>query len=593
VLTTPHRELRDHATKGLVALLHRRPHILRRLLDRFREVNDPYVAERLYAIAYGCALRRLPVADLEGLARAVYRNVFADGAPPPHLLLRDYARGIVELAVASGLLSDIVIALARPPYRSAPPGDAPAEDVLRERYYTPFEAGRDEGYFSLWFSLSGGDFARYTVGTNSHSFDWTARPLYGPHPATKRAQYESFVQGLSPALRDRWQSLIGRVWLRRVSLRTESLRDRAAKRTVRGVAKELVESPLAAELLEFRRSLPDHRRSEFDHVRNWANEPFEEHIFDLEYALRCLFQRVVDLGWSPDRFGTFDRRPGAYEGRTSHRSERMGKKYQWLAWHEFTARVADNFALRDDWNHNPQSYHGPWQIHARDIDPSYLGRGGNGLGAAAKRAWWQPVQYGASGDWRRIVDDADWVASRSDLPRLGELVAPTHPCDRTAWWWMRGDIEWREPEPPDEELYERPRRSIRYWVTAHVVRADQRARLLQWARKRDLTNIDLHATYQTTDVFLGEYAWATAFKTQASRQVGRWMRLGEMPVLTLRPAATYYWESRGYDRSIEDTLSVSLPVPALVPVSSPTAPQMWPVGRRRARFCNPSLERIS
>ena len=56
-LTTPNRFVRDKATKGLVCLLQNRINLLPQLLEKFKNVNDPYVVERLFAVAYGCVLR--------------------------------------------------------------------------------------------------------------------------------------------------------------------------------------------------------------------------------------------------------------------------------------------------------------------------------------------------------------------------------------------------------------------------------------------------------------------------------------------------------------------------------------------------------
>jgi hypothetical protein len=55
-LTTSDRFVRDRATKALVSLLEQRTTILRWLLDHFADVAEPYLQERLHAVAYGCAM---------------------------------------------------------------------------------------------------------------------------------------------------------------------------------------------------------------------------------------------------------------------------------------------------------------------------------------------------------------------------------------------------------------------------------------------------------------------------------------------------------------------------------------------------------
>jgi len=81
-LTSSNRWIRDGATKALVGLLRGRLNVLRELLAKFKGVNDPYVAERLLAVAYGCVLACREIREVEEVAQQIYRQVFAAGEPP-------------------------------------------------------------------------------------------------------------------------------------------------------------------------------------------------------------------------------------------------------------------------------------------------------------------------------------------------------------------------------------------------------------------------------------------------------------------------------------------------------------------------------
>jgi len=116
-LTTPNRYMRDRATKGIVNLLKAKPETLAALLQRFHGVNDPYVAERLYAAAYAICLTSSDRETVRTVAEAVYVRVFEDCRPPVHVLLRDYARGTIERAASLGcVLQGVDLASVRPPY---------------------------------------------------------------------------------------------------------------------------------------------------------------------------------------------------------------------------------------------------------------------------------------------------------------------------------------------------------------------------------------------------------------------------------------------------------------------------------------------
>ena len=94
-----------------MALFQERLSLLPDLLRRFKDVDDLYVSERLYAVAYGCVMRAAHDAgrwdEIATVAQTVFDLVFADGDPPPHILLRDYARGVVERALDLDLDVDV------------------------------------------------------------------------------------------------------------------------------------------------------------------------------------------------------------------------------------------------------------------------------------------------------------------------------------------------------------------------------------------------------------------------------------------------------------------------------------------------------
>jgi len=67
---------------------------------------------------YGCALQSNDSKGLCGLAQLTFKVVFDCEHPIPHILLRDYARGVVEVANARGCSLGFDLQKARPPYKS-------------------------------------------------------------------------------------------------------------------------------------------------------------------------------------------------------------------------------------------------------------------------------------------------------------------------------------------------------------------------------------------------------------------------------------------------------------------------------------------
>ncbi|WP_435078716.1 HNH endonuclease [Halococcus sp. AFM35] len=176
-LSCPNRYVRDRSTKAIVNVVDSDLELYIDLIERFQEVNDPYVLERVYAAAYGGVLRHREHESVTELADVIHELEFEDDDPTPHLLTRDYARGIIELANNQVESYDVDLDKVRPPYDSSFSIDVPTPDELREQVTERVEEADTELESRFWIGLVGSgfegdgfsDFARYVVGTNSDS----------------------------------------------------------------------------------------------------------------------------------------------------------------------------------------------------------------------------------------------------------------------------------------------------------------------------------------------------------------------------------------------------------------------------------------
>ncbi len=116
-LTSTVRLLRDHATRALYWFGCSNPKALFDLTLNSLEINDPYVPERMLAACYGVVMSLW--ADPRGeelrkglpdFARKLVEEMFVPKAPHAtcHVLMRDYARGVINLAtrLAPGCIPD-------------------------------------------------------------------------------------------------------------------------------------------------------------------------------------------------------------------------------------------------------------------------------------------------------------------------------------------------------------------------------------------------------------------------------------------------------------------------------------------------------
>jgi len=389
LLSSPNRFMRDWVTKALVQLLRGHLDVMRALFERFWNVDDPYVVQRVVAIAYGCLLRSTPAqADqAKALAEVVHARVFTPPVRADELLL-DAARGIARWAVAHRLLPASALDSSRRPYGLKLPGPPPTKATIEAKYGWHKDQPDDESHSSISFSLlSMGDFGRYVVEAGLDYFSrYRIGQEYPEHeyrePRFIKSRWETFVASLSDDQKDALAD-----WLR--NPQQESM------------------SPLGFLLRQEDDPLSDEQRELLDAVFVHPKPVNDEYPAD--GAQRWIFRRTLSLGWTPKLFGRKDRSIGQGRGREGHKAERWGKKYQWMAYHELLARVADNYQASRRFG-DSEPYEGLHQIIGdREIDPS--------LPPIDFRAFSENDGKGATAWDKPLIQLEEWPPARLDFSR--------------------------------------------------------------------------------------------------------------------------------------------------------------------------------
>lgn len=115
-LSTTFIELRDKASRALINILKNDSELLLDLIRWYGSINDPYITERIFAVAFGCCTGNASIAFVQPVAQLVYDAIFKDGTPPEHILIRDYAKCIVDYAIRLGCKLEYIPNLISPPY---------------------------------------------------------------------------------------------------------------------------------------------------------------------------------------------------------------------------------------------------------------------------------------------------------------------------------------------------------------------------------------------------------------------------------------------------------------------------------------------
>ena len=443
--------VRDQATTALVNLLTGRLEAASRLVGRFADVDDPYVCERVNAVAYGVATRCHDPKEVNILAECVYSKVFGAGVPPANILLRDYARGVVERAIHLQAPLEIDTARIRPPYDSSPPVFPTEEDVatlLPSPDHDPNKPeGEDWSRSHVGHSVLKGDLHRAIWDTWGCSGEWLSLGLDQP------AWQESDDSG--------------------------------------GVNADREDPP----------------------------------VFDRSQIERYVLRKVFDMGWTAERFGSFDRisgrgdsgfgasgLDGSWLGRYRLSDNGgIGRKYQLIAYREVLALIADHFEFREHRSEfeRENRYLGPWQYHLRDIDPTRTEAlpGGRRLsrGQGSPDAWWTAGRYD---HWEERDRLRDWAEYQEFRPRIEDLLMLRSPKDGTRWLNCGGTWGFRQEPPIGRELFEVETGQILWWIRAYLTSEQDAVTLVDWASARNLWDDPFRDLGEVYDVFLGEHGWA-------------------------------------------------------------------------------------
>ncbi len=571
MLTTSHRFVRDRATKALVNLLTGRLSTARRMVERFADVDDPYVAERIYAVAYGVAMRSRDAVSIGQLAQLVYGNVFASGTPPPHLLLRDYARGVIERAVFLGADIDVDLELVRPPYRSewpAIPSEAEVQALIGaigKEVSDSQQHGR--AWFDIEISVQDGDFARYIIGTESPS-EWLSLTLNEEPWQSAEERKEDLSSRLNPeeqAALDQYEA--ARLSIVPEILLAHSVDDQDNDHASNGLpgARENELDNASAHLTA---TLSDEHRVEWEALNEAGSRPgLDRHIIQ-----RYVLNRVINLGWTADRFVEIDglANLGLNYGRNAHKPERIGKKYQWIAYHEILAFIADRYRYHH-WGQ--RDYAGPWQIACRDIDPSdvQVARPDERTRhEGARRTWWAQLKYD---DWRLDLPIGEWITDDSDVPDIEKSLVVSKPSQTGVSWVNAFAFQLRnELHPADADKYEIERRELWFRAIAFMVPDGKGDDFIGWvlsgAYWEERWQFSVPGVGGSYGFFLGEHGWSPASSQQAKEvedDVKEWeYPHGSAPAVARMIAVTHLTETGGYDCSIDNSREVYLPSQSII-----------------------------
>lgn len=550
--STNNRLIRDKCTKAAISILLKFPISMMQLIKQFNDVNDPYVTERLYAIAYGLVLNIDDKNSIKSIADITYDFVFSNHSPCPNIMLRHYAKGIIEYAIYLGLIQDEdVIKNITPPYDNDFELHDPEISEIEEL---------DEKLGDTWHTLKStfSDFCKHEL---NQVHDWFATPLKEVRPKTVSELMEPFIESLNEAQMQAYNNMVHV----ESEIEEEAKRERLLKKASKldNIQIEFVSS--SDDSWERKRvattAFTDTLSSKDAEYYRWlsgAGRHGGYARFSRQWAARWICQKVNDIGYDKVLFEAAERYLAGNFGRERYNTERFNKKYMYIGLYEFLAHLADKFYYEVD-KYSSEAVFGIFEnisdIYMHNIDPSILCYPRNNQ----KMSIFNHRPYGA----QNTKEKEDWIQSESDIPDIKKLLLAKDANSRF-WSILYGYYNFGCDK-------EEPKRDFWFIVKSIVIYKKDLGQLIKETKGKYFYNDNPNTHYNVSSgLYYGEYPWRETFEdssplwTEPEQDKYYDSEYPNIKVPLLPILRNYEWDSYNKDKSIESRLSFYCPSPYLI-----------------------------
>jgi hypothetical protein len=228
------------------------------------------------------------------------------------------------------------------------------------------------------------------------------------------------------------------------------------------------------------------------------------------YATKKIFE---EYGYDGELFDNAEKSVSQMNrnyNRRNHSIERIGKKYQWIAFYDTLARVTDNFIMFDpgSWGDEkePLQYKGSFEPSVRDIDPTILIKETKIDRKSEQTFWWTPK---IDLDWN--MENRTWVKNTDDLPNPQKLLEVTDTNDHK-WIVLCSYPDWDEPIKKGYDRYETVYKGLWYQFRSYFVPKNELNDFQKWAKDKWFWNNWMPESKGRYQMFSREHYWSEAYK---------------------------------------------------------------------------------
>lgn len=414
LLISPNNEIRDKSTKAIICILNSHMAALLSLMQTFEEIDDPYISERLYGIAFGCVVNEDSSQQVKALAEYVYRNIFDNGVVYPNILLRTYAKNIIDYASHIGCVEDGYFDAEKitPPYNTRFPAVPSDEEIKTYKLDYNSESFEDHHWSQLAI-------------LNSMRVEYSRSGQPGGYGDFGRYIFQSYFNA--------WRQL---------------------------------------------------------------------HPIDLK---NIAIKRIFDLGYDVEKHGKYDRNCTNHVsiGTQHRRKERIGKKYQWIAFYELAAQVCDNFTMTvydNDIGEPHQEYcKGSFEPDIRNIDPTVFVTSN----IIKPHIYCEAFSY--------VVPNnsyEEWLSDFTDVPSFEQCIKLQ--CENQLYLLLTGEYDWKEAKRLGFRSYDLPHKDMWHQIRGYVVKNEHVSSLIHSLAGVDFMGRWMPEAQINSSMYNKECCWSDA-----------------------------------------------------------------------------------
>lgn len=430
VLSSSNKKLRDTSTRAIIKVIDDRFNVLMEFLNLFKEIDDSYIRERIYAIAFGFAVKETRQENLYVLALFIYKEVFNKNEVYPNILVRDYARNIIEYALSRNIILDIDVCKIRPPYKSEFP-KIPTDKEIKQ-YKFDYKSPDFKDYYWAQNSI-----------LSSMKVEYSRDGQPGGYGDFGRYTFQSYFSS--------WNEL------RPMDLKNIAIR------------------------------------------------------------------KIFDLGYDVNKHGKFDRSVSGY---SNDSTERIGKKYQWIAFYELAAQVADNYEMSAPWSWRDDKEkmfcQGSFEPNLRNIDPTI-----NIKTKIDKNMNRNTIVKSLYNNFD--MSNTEWMNTLDDIPKVTDLINIKHEDN---YLILNGSYDWKEDKKLGRNLYDSMQKDFWVNIKSYIVKAEDFETVIKQLKDINLLGRSMPEIRSNSSTYNKEYYWSPAYTFLRNPYYGTtsWVELSDFSV---------------------------------------------------------------